>query len=84
MIQQGRIYVPGFKHLLYSTYKLSTSISSSVLKTIKIAFFANMASRTELSFKKMLSRCETMAKDRNSGEWRFEKVDCVFETICFV
>ncbi|XP_061172393.1 vesicle transport protein USE1-like [Saccostrea echinata] len=32
-----------------------------------------MASRTELNFKKLLSRCETMAKDRNSGEWRFEK-----------
>nr|XP_022305409.1 vesicle transport protein USE1-like [Crassostrea virginica] len=32
-----------------------------------------MASRTELNFKKLLSRCETMAKEKNSGEWRFEK-----------
>lgn len=34
-----------------------------------------MASRTELNFKKLLIRCETMAKDRSSGDWRFEKVD---------
>ncbi|XP_048736261.1 vesicle transport protein USE1-like isoform X2 [Ostrea edulis] len=32
-----------------------------------------MASRTELNFKKLLIRCETMAKDRSSGDWRFEK-----------
>lgn len=65
-------------------YKLFIFISFFVLKIIKLFFFVNMVLRIELSFKKMLSRCEIMVKDRNFGEWRFEKVGCVFEMICFV
>lgn len=56
-------------YVRFTTVKLGNSFA---LKSTK---FSNMASRTELNFKKLLIRCETMAKDRSSGDWRFEKVD---------
>ena len=38
--------------------------------------FANMSTKLEINFTRLLNRCETIASDRDSWDWRLEKV-CV-------
>ena len=55
-------------------YNFLSRPEPEIVMFTKLTDGKNMSSRLEINFKRLLQRCETIAKDHSSWDWRLEKV----------